>query len=396
MTSNHAVDREEVMAFVDGELDAKRAVEVGAHIKGCSECRALVETFRRVSSGLQAWPVEVPPAALRLREPGARRTWWKGGGRLGLPRWVIVAVPAAAGVVLVVLATSQGASRARMSPPIAKQTEDQPVADAPGGRVFTGAQPRPLREKGQGQQGQAGAGPVVQLQTLDPADGPMVARAVSLSIVTDRFADVRAALERITADMRGMVGSLNMTGDPPTRRSLHATLRVPAARLDAALVEVRKLGQVRQESQSSEDVSDAHRDLVVRISNATKEEARLNDLLVNRTGRLQDVLAVEREVTRVRGEIEQMKAQELAMRNRVTYATISVEITEAYKAEVSLGPLPIGTQLRNAIVDGWRSAANSAFAIVLFVFEAGPSVLLWMLVLGPPAWFVWRRARRTV
>ena len=75
-----------------------------------------------------------------------------------------------------------------------------------------------------------------------------MARSVSMSIVTEEFPDARGALERITADTGGMVSSLSMTGDPPARRSLHATLRIPAAQLEKALVDVRKIGQVRQES----------------------------------------------------------------------------------------------------------------------------------------------------
>ena len=141
---------------------------------------------------------------------------------------------------------------------------------------------------------------------------------------------------------------------------MSATLRVPIAEMDAALAGVRALGRVLQESQSSEDVTDAHRDLAIRISNAKIEEARLGEILKERTGRLSDVLAVEQAQSRVRTEIEQMEAQELAMRNRAALSTISVQVDERYRAELAdNGPLPIGTRLRNAVVDGAHGTRES-------------------------------------
>ena len=80
----------------------------------------------------------------------------------------------------------------------------------------------------------------------------------------------------------------------------------------------------------------------------------------------------------------------------MTYATITVDISEAYRAEVSLGSQPPGARLRNALVDGWQAAVNSAFDALLFILQAGPSFLLWMLVLGAPALWLWKRTKRAV
>jgi hypothetical protein len=224
--------------------------------------------------------------------------------------------------------------------------------------------------------------------------GPMIARTVSIAIVTDHFDDTRAALERVTTTFKGMVGSFDVSGEPPAPRSIRATLKIPADRLDSALADIRKLGKVRQESQSSEDIGDAHRDLVVRISNAKREETRLLDILSRRTNRLSDVLEVEREASRVRGEIERMEAQELSMRNRVSYSTVSVAIDEAYRAELTVAEQPLGRRLRNALVDGWRSATETLVAAILSMLVSGPTLFVWLLILALPAWVVWRLVRR--
>ena len=87
-------------------------------------------------------------------------------------------------------------------------------------------------------------------------------------------------------------------------RSLRATLLIPANRLDAALPSLKAIGFVLEESQGGDDVTEQVVDVEARLSNARNTEKRLVDLLQKRTGDLADVLAAEREIARVREEIE--------------------------------------------------------------------------------------------
>src|SRR5262249_50036367 len=224
----------------------------------------------------------------------------------------------------------------------------------------------------------------------------MIVRTATISISTEKFDDMRVGLEQVATTHHGSMAGLTVVGDPPNRRSLRATLRVPIAEMDAALGGVRTLGRVLQESQSSEDVTDAHRDLAIRIANAKIEETRLGEILKDRTGRLSDVLAVEQAQSRVRMEIEQMEAQELAMRNRAALSTISIEIDERYRAELAdVAPLSVGAQLRNAVVDGARTAVESLVNVILGVLGLAPTLFLWAALLFLPVRWVIRRIRRS-
>jgi hypothetical protein len=96
----------------------------------------------------------------------------------------------------------------------------------------------------------------------------------------------------------------------------------------------------------------------------------------------------------VRTEIEQMEAEEVAMRNRAALSTISVQVAERYRAELAdNGPLPIGTRLRNAVVDGARAALESVVSFVLAVLAGAPTLLVWAAMLFLPARWVVRRVR---
>ncbi len=98
-----------------------------------------------------------------------------------------------------------------------------------------------------------------------------------------------------------------------------------------------------------------------------------------RTGKLSDVLEVEREVSRVRGEIEQMEAERRTTADQVTFATVQLGAREDYQAQLRLSPESTLTRLRNAAVDGYKNLAGGLVGVALVLITYGPAVLLWSL-----------------
>ena len=222
--------------------------------------------------------------------------------------------------------------------------------------------------------------------------GPRIVRTATLRIVaTGDFERIRPAVDRILQSVGGFVGDITAYDRPGSARSLRGTLRIPSTQFSAALAQLRALGRVTEDSQNAEDVTATVVDLDVRLANGRVTEKRLSQVLLNRTGSVTDVLEVEREVARVRTEIEQLEAQRTQLDRRIEYGTVTLEIVEEQPATVMLGPVPIPTRLRHAIADGVESAAMSMLAMTLFVLRAGPVTLLWVTVLGLPAWWIFRR-----
>jgi len=77
-------------------------------------------------------------------------------------------------------------------------------------------------------------------------------------------------------------------------------------------------------------------------------------------------------------------------------STIDSKLAEEYKAQLTTPALSVGTQLRNATIDGFRSAFQGLLAFVLFFAESGPTLLLWLMILSFPAWLLWRRYQRSL
>jgi hypothetical protein len=222
----------------------------------------------------------------------------------------------------------------------------------------------------------------------------MIARTVSLSTVVKDFDSARALVDAILARHNGYAASLNVSTPQGAGRTLQASLRIPALQLGPALSELKALGRVENETQNGEEVTQQHADLIARLRNSRETEQRLQDVLRTRTGKVKDVLEVEEEIARVRGEIEQMEAEQKTLEHRVDFATIDLKLAEEYKAQLSTPAPSVAMQLRNATINGFRNAFESLLALVLFLAESGPSLLLWLALLGVPAWRLWRRYRR--
>jgi hypothetical protein len=385
--ATHPVEKEELMAYLDGGLPVGRAADVAAHVEQCGECRALAADFRLVSERLAAWQVE--PAAARLAErvnaAAEKHFEERKAGEARKPRFAALASPrpliprwvwGVAGTfvfLLVVAAVS--------------------IPNLLRSKVASNQATRPAYEmKGETPGGTGGFGGGGSYAPQQPA-GPMIVRTAALALVCKEFDQTRAAVEAIVRQHRGYTAQLTVTGQAGAGQSLTATFRVPADQLDAVLAELKKLGRVEQESQSGEEVTQQYVDLSARLTNARRTEQRLGQVLEQRTGRIPDVLAVEREIARVREEIERIEAQLKNLDNRVVFASLQVRLSEEYKAQIEVTPPSTGTRLRNAAVEGYRSLVASALGLITFLLSYGPVLLFWGAILYWPVRFAWRRLR---
>ncbi len=381
----HPIEKEEVMAYLDGELPVDRAAAVASHLDQCKECQGLASELRLVSERLVAWQVESAPSRLADRVKTAveehaqtPQALAQARATLGAPerqtprvwRWTFGLAGVLAMVVLIAAISIPNLLRSRIA------------ANRPPG--LSG----PLN-KDQIVGGMLQSGPAAP----QSFSGPMIIRTAALTLIAKEFDSARAAIERIVLEHRGYVAQLNVTGQSGSGRVLVATLRVPSDHLPVVMSELKKLGRVEKESQAGEEITEQYVDLVARLSNARHTEQRLIEVLRDRTGKVADILAVEREIARVRGEIEQMEAERKNLENRVGLATVQVQVSEEYKAELEMTPVSTGTQLWNAAVDGYRTVTGNMIGLALFALSYGPTILFWTVLLFWPARLAWRRLR---
>jgi hypothetical protein len=188
--------------------------------------------------------------------------------------------------------------------------------------------------------------------TADSAISTMLIRRGDVSVRVDSLEPAMEALRRLAASLGGTVGNVSITAGEFTVRSATLELRIPAPRFDEAMGGLAPIGKVEHSSVTAEDVGEEYVDVRARVANARRLETRLIDLLATRTGKLEDVLAVERELARVREEIERNEGRMRWLGARVATSTVSVTVSE--KAPI-VGQNPGQSVLGQAFVRAWQN-----------------------------------------
>lgn len=236
------------------------------------------------------------------------------------------------------------------------------------------------------------------------SDEDMVIRTGQLTL---RVKDAQKSVEKVRAAVRAAdaeITDLNITqgsvdpivyegvssstGDGPV--TAYITVRVAAEDLDELTDAIAGVGTVTSRSESSADVTEQAVDLEARLKNLRAEESRLRELL-DRTNAVEDLLAVERELARVRGEIEAMDAQLTYLKRQVAKATLTITLAEP---AALVSPADSTWGLREAITEGIRDAVALMTGAIALLIAISPIIVLGAIVWAGARFVSRRRARK--
>jgi hypothetical protein len=211
-----------------------------------------------------------------------------------------------------------------------------------------------------------------QITPQDTATFPaMIIRTGNASLLVDSLEQAIARVTLLAQRLGGWVSNTSMQTGPDQVRSATLTLKIPANRYDEAVGGLQPIGDLETVHTTAEDVGEEFVDVTARVSNARRLEDRLVALLASRTGKLDDVLAVERELARIREEIERFQGRLRFLRSRVAISTLTVTVHEEAPL---LGSNPSANLIGDAFVAAWR---NFVGLVALFIASLG-----WLLPLA--------------
>jgi hypothetical protein len=205
-------------------------------------------------------------------------------------------------------------------------------------------------------------------------------RTGQLTVEVGSFASAAQAAARIASDHGGYVADSRSSRSDSGRQRGSLVLRIPADRFADALGALKRLGLVKAEQVSSQDVTKAYADLETRLRVKRETLERLRDILRRQTGKLSDVLEVEREIGRVTEEIEQMEGERRYYDQQLALSTLSLELLEPEPLVAGGALAPIADALRSSV-----EAFASSLGGLIYALSVG---LPWALVL----WIGWRVA----
>jgi hypothetical protein len=139
------------------------------------------------------------------------------------------------------------------------------------------------------------------------------------------------AVQKITAfanEDRGYVATTNSQKQANGKLRGQVIVKVLPENLDRLLQKLRGLGELKNQTLGTEDVTKAYFDTDARLKNAHVMEQRLIDMLNTKTGKVSDLLQVEKELGRVREEIEKMQGELKYWDSQVQFATVTISLAE--------------------------------------------------------------------
>ncbi len=390
MQTNLHPAEEELMAYLDGEGLSRRAAVIAEHLANCEQCTQLSASWGKVADQLRAWQVDAPNFALRADSSNApresrRRAIWE---FIHNRQFVFAGLPA-----LAILALVLGDLWLHSKAP-------QPVL--PDEHEFAVGSSYSLREQSRALKSIA-LEPTATMRSKVPAlsatarttASAMIARVAHLSLTAINLDETRVAIDALIARHHGYTGQISYSSPADGARNLTATLHIPAAELEAALADCKTFGHVDNETLSGDDVTPEFVDTEARLGNARITESRLQELLRQQSGKMSDVLEVEQELSRVRGEIELMETQRKSLSTRVAFGTIELVVQEKHKASINDNAPDAMLRLRNAAVEGYRQMIDTVLGLIAFLLSILPTLIMMAGVLFFPARFAWRRRRRS-
>ena len=261
-----------------------------------------------------------------------------------------------------------------------------PVADA--FRKSAGAANEAAADQGvsaplSGVSGSAMAPPSATAVSQPTSASSMIVRTGYAGIEVDSLDTAIARVRGLAQRVGGFVANTTVQGGRDQLRSASLEVKIPAERFDDALNALAPIGKVESVNVNAEDVGEEYVDISARVENAHRLESRLITLLATRTGKLQDVLSVERELARVREEIERYEGRLRFLKTRAAMSTLTIAVHERAPIIVPVaGDGPIVVALR----DAWR---NFVGFVAAFIASLGVLIPLGALAFG--AWIIARR-----
>lgn len=208
----------------------------------------------------------------------------------------------------------------------------------------------------------------------------------------------RTKLEAMTAAAGGFVAGVKHSRVAGVQ-SLEITLRLPTGGFVAFVKSLAALGTVESENVTVTDVTDQWVDLNRRIETNEKLAARLEELIQNKSYQFKDLLDVERELARLRLDIERLQGTLRGLDDRIALSTLHLTLRQEIVQKI-VPPDSVFAPLLNALENAGPNFQNSlrammraAGGLVTLLMVLLPWLILALLFFGV-LWLIVRRQKQ--
>jgi anti-sigma factor ChrR (cupin superfamily) len=369
--------------YANGTLDAADRARVEAELATCTSCAGELRELHAIAAALKARAGDAPAlpphvladalARLGSGVPSGtvstlRTAWWGTPARYATAAALVVGFGAVA-------AAAYHAHEAQVAATTGFYNGEQLTS------VF-----RVTPGPGQGQQHVVRGAPMaVKVVPAKPAADAANAvakqhRLAKKARIELLVRDVEASLKQAQSTVHDAGGDVTALNDasPSAANVVHTAtvdVEVPAERLEGTLDSLARLGAVQTRAIDAEDLDASIVDQEARLRNLRRAEVDLRTLM-DKGGKVGDILTVQQNLNEVRGQIEQLDAQHRHDLHRVATSTIQITLSEDRPNAAPAKPGP------TARIDGaWHNGLSTLADTVVSLLAA----VAWCAAFSPIA-----------
>lgn len=225
---------------------------------------------------------------------------------------------------------------------------------------------------------------------ITPTQERFIIKTGRLSMVVGDVKQSAGSISEYAISNGGFVVSSNVT---KTGLSLYGevVIRVPVTVFDKAQEDIKAMGEVTSQYVTGQDVTEEYVDMDAQMRNLKATEQQFLEIM-QRATRIEDVLAVQRELTWVRAEIERIEGRMKYLRQSAELSTLTVYLSTdpnalpVLDAQDTWKPIAEAKQALRSLVDFGKVVVNVLIWLVVYI-------PLW-IVIGLVIWLVVRRMSR--
>ncbi|MCF7846770.1 MAG: DUF4349 domain-containing protein [Candidatus Gracilibacteria bacterium] len=214
------------------------------------------------------------------------------------------------------------------------------------------------------------------------AEERKIVKNASLGLQVEDTEEARTEVESLVEAFDAFVTNLNSHEVRPGILAYNLTIRVPADKLEPLMNAVINLGMKKHENFSIQDITAQYVDLESRLENLETRRERLREMMDRETDNLSDVLQIDRELTSVQQEIENIERQLKRHDTDVDFSTLTLSI----QPEPQIGDFssPDWTVKRT-----WRQSVNDLIVSLQDIFTGAIKVFVFAPIWIPVLAILW-------
>lgn len=199
----------------------------------------------------------------------------------------------------------------------------------------------------------------------------LIIKSGSLTMVVKDVRETVSAIIKYAEDKGGFVVNSNISKEGLAPYA-ELTVRVPAKGFDIGLGEVKQMGEVKSEIVNGQDVTEEYVDLQARVKNLRASESQFLQIMT-RAVKIEDVLAVQRELTNVRAQIESLAGrikyleQSAGMSALTVYLSTDPNVLPALDQENKWKPWAEVKAAARSLVEVGKVLVNLVIWLVIYI-----------------------------